>query len=126
MEHLRIGVGSRQAGTHIFSLPPLAQSLMSALVDILRAALRECGRALRQKGRLKPRGRGPRRPPFSPLRRSGLQGASMPSTAAVGGLGRRQEPALPPAVSPVIAHAPSSATRRPEASVAETDARLSL
>ena len=35
-----------QAGTHIFSLPPLAQSLMSALVDILRAAVRECRRAL--------------------------------------------------------------------------------
>ena len=125
MEHLRIGVGSRQAGTHIFSLPPLAQSLMSALVDILRAAVRECRRALTQKARVKTRDLA-KVPRFSPLRRSGLQGASMPSTAAVGGLGRRQEPALPPAVSPVIAHAPSSATRRPEASVAKTDARLSL
>ena len=55
MEHLRIGVGTGQAGTHIFSLPPFAQSLMSALVDILRAALRECRRALTQKCRVETR-----------------------------------------------------------------------
>ena len=50
----------------------------------------------------------------------------MPSSAGWEASAPDSNRASPPPVSPVIAHAPNSAARRPEDSVAEADARLSL